>query len=403
MKKIALVLAYLTFIIGCAIRPIENKVEQILALENDSLFVQQALPIFNDVESENLKHLLNERLFPLVVDKEEEVYQSVLMAVKESHNAMQYAMLANSVAWKNRDNKVLENRLFLLIEDAVKQCQTDEFIDALSIYLEERDYTPLEKIEAEPQYRAMVLDTYAYYLMKMNRQEEALSIYQEILEEYEDPEILINASKAQASLNRYQQAMESILKALRQAPAHPEALRLIYEYGESLSYPPSAIDSMVEKAVQEAREETERQLETIRIERPMPAFTLENIDGTILRSEDLKGKILVIDFFATWCGPCRRELPKLHQLYKTYREDDTVHFIVISTDEDRSKVKPFLKENNYTFPVYYGNGLSDKLGVKGVPTIYIVDGDGTIRYEKRGYAEGEDLEYALMMYINSLR
>lgn len=403
MKKAVLTLVILVLIAGCAVKPTEKKIEKILATQNDSLIIREAVPVINDVESPELQYRLADRLLPLVIDDDEAVYQSVLNATKESHNAMQYAMLANNIAWMNKDNKSLEGRLFALIEDAAVQCRTDAFIDALSVYLEKRGYTPMEKIEAEPQYRAMILDTYAYYLMKMDRVEEALGIYDEILEEYEDPEILINVSKAQASLNRYQHAMENILKALTLAPAHQDALALIYEYGESLSYPSTAIDSMVEKAVQDAHQAIASRLDKVRMNKPMPSFKLENIDETHLSSADLKGKILVIDFFATWCGPCRRALPKVHQFYQTYKDDENVQFLVISTDKDHSKVRPFIESNKYTFPVYFGGGVPEKFGIKGVPTMYVIGPDGKIRYEKVGYEEGEDLEFTLMMYVNSLR
>ena len=403
MKKITLVVVLIMIVAACAIKPTENRIEKILAVEEDSVFVREALSVVSDVESAELKYRLTERLLPLVVDGEEAIYQRVLNATKESHNAMQYAMLANSIAWKNRENTVLEERLFSLIEEAAVQCRTGEFIDVLSLYLDKRGYSTVDKIEAEPQYRAMILDTYAYYLMKMDRVEDALDVYKEILTEYDDPEILINVSRAQAKLNRYQHALENVLKALTQAPAHQDALSLIYEYGESLSYPASAIDTMVEKAVNDAHKAIISNLKEIRMDKPMPAFKLENLDGSVVRSSDLEGKILVIDFFATWCGPCRRELPKVHQLYKSYKDDENVKFLIISTDKDRSKVRPFIESNQYTFPVYYGGDVSEKFGIKGVPTMYVIGPDGKIRYEKIGYAEGEDLEFTLMMYVNSLR
>jgi thiol-disulfide isomerase/thioredoxin len=403
MKKTILSFLILAFIVGCAVRPTEKKVEKVLTLESDSLFKTQALSIMDDIESPELKYKVTDRLFPLVIAEDDKIYQSVLSSVKETHNAMQFSMLANSIAWQNRKNQMLEERLFRLMEEAAELCRTDSFIDALSVYLEKRGYAPVEKIEAEPQFKGMILDTYAYYLMNRDRVEDALLIYDEILAGYEDPEILINLSKAQASLNRYQHAMETILKALLLAPAHEEALSLIYEYGESLAYPASAIDSMVDETISDAREKVVAGLDRNRMNIPMPEFELEKLDGTQISSGDLKGKIVVIDFFATWCGPCRRALPRIHQLYKNYIHDDDVMFLIISTDEDRSKVKPFIDKNKYTFPVFYNNGVSDDFGIRGVPTMYVVDPEGIIRYKKAGYAEGEDLEYTLMMYINSVR
>ena len=402
MKKILVCAVIIIFAVGCAVKPTENKIEKILDYESDSLFVANALPIIDEIDSPELKFRITDRLFPLVWGTDNETYQKVLDATRQTHNDLQFSLLANNIVWKNRDNKVLEDRLFSLIQEASKKCRTDDFIDALSIQLKKRGYSPADIIEAEPQYRSMILDTYAYYLVKKDMVEEALKIYNEILEEYEDPEILINLSKAQASLNRYQQALESVVQALKHAPNHEEALSLAYEYGDNLVYPTAAVDSMVEEAVVRARNRVIENLPKVQINIPLPDFTIEKLDGSKFSSDELKGKTVVMDFFATWCGPCRRALPKMHQMYHAYKEDENVVFMFISTDKDRSKVKPFVENNQYTFPVYYSSGLSETLGVKGVPTFFVIDPSGNIRYEKIGYSEGEDMEYMLMVYINSV-
>lgn len=402
MKKYLLFATFILFIAGCAVKPTENKIEKILSYESDSLFTVEALSIMDEVDSPGLKFRLTDRLFPLIWSSDNDTYLKVLHATQETHNELQFALLANNIVWKNRENKVLEDRLFSLIQEATEKCRTDGFIDVLSIQLKKRGYSPVEIIEAEPQYRSMILDTYAFYLVKRDMVEEALSIYNEILEEYEDPEILVNLSKVQASLNRYQQALESVVEALIHAPNHEEALSLAYEYGENLAYPTAAIDSMVEEAVVRARNLVIENLSKIQINKPLPEFTIEKIDGSKFHSSELKGKVVVMDFFATWCGPCRRALPKMHQIYQVYKEDDNVVFMFISTDKDKSKVRPFLDKNQYTFPVYYSSGLSESLGIKGVPTFYVIDPNGNIRYEKIGYTDGEDLEFTLRMYINSV-
>lgn len=347
MKKIILFAAFILFVAGCAVKPTEKRIDKILSYESDSLFMAEALSKIDEVHSPELKFRLTDRLFPLAWASDNETYQKVLNRTRETHNELQFALLANNIVWKNRENITYKDRLFSLIQEASDKCRTDAFIDALSVQLKKRGYSPAEIIEAEPQYRSMILDTYAYYLVKKDMIEEALLIYNEILEEYEDPEIFVNLSKVQASLNRYQQALESVIQALNHAPNHEEALSLAYEYGDNLAYPTVAVDSMVEDAVIYARNQVIQNLSKIQIYKPLPVFTIERMDGSKVPSSELKGKIIVMDFFTTWCGPCRRALPKMQQIYNDLMEDNDVVFMFISTDKDRSKVQPFVEKKQF--------------------------------------------------------
>ncbi|MBN2781156.1 MAG: TlpA family protein disulfide reductase, partial [Candidatus Marinimicrobia bacterium] len=75
----------------------------------------------------------------------------------------------------------------------------------------------------------------------------------------------------------------------------------------------------------------------------------------------------------------------------------------VSTDSDTFLVPPFVRENGYDFPVYYAGGLNREFGVKGIPTLFVVDKNGIIRYKKVGYSEGEEFEKIMSWYIDEIR
>jgi thiol-disulfide isomerase/thioredoxin/TolA-binding protein len=114
-------------------------------------------------------------------------------------------------------------------------------------------------------------------------------------------------------------------------------------------------------------------------------FTLAGPDGAKVALSTFKGKTLVLDFWATWCGPCRVQHPLYEQVKERFKSRPEVVFLAISTDEDREKVGPFLKENNWTHRVYFEDGLSQNLKISSIPTTIVVGRDGEVVSRLNGF------------------
>jgi thiol-disulfide isomerase/thioredoxin len=114
-------------------------------------------------------------------------------------------------------------------------------------------------------------------------------------------------------------------------------------------------------------------------------FTLSSVDGGKLLMSSLKGKVVVFDFWATWCVPCRQQHPLYERVKAGFRDNPAVVFLSIDTDEDHKLVKPFLSEIGWEGPVYFEDGLSRALHVTAIPTTVIADPRGQVVARMNGF------------------
>ncbi len=116
-----------------------------------------------------------------------------------------------------------------------------------------------------------------------------------------------------------------------------------------------------------------------------PTWAFSNLNGETVSLESLRGKVVVVDFWATWCGPCRMTMPLLQDFVE--RKADGVEFISMNVwEDDTTKVRPYLADYGYSFNVLFGDQqVAQNYQVTGIPTLVIIDKEGVIRYRHVGY------------------
>jgi thiol-disulfide isomerase/thioredoxin len=143
---------------------------------------------------------------------------------------------------------------------------------------------------------------------------------------------------------------------------------------------------------------------------PAPVFTVSRLDGSIVRSTDWQGRVAVVDYWATWCPACRRELPELEKLHARYHNNPDVVFWAVDVQqngETPQKASAFFQKSGYTLPLVIDSqnseeSLSKRFAFEGFPALILMDRSGRVRMVHIGYDRSEALENNLSREIETL-
>ena len=132
----------------------------------------------------------------------------------------------------------------------------------------------------------------------------------------------------------------------------------------------------------------------VNVEGTAPDFTLASLEGSNLRLEEYRGQVVLINFWASWCGPCRQEMPVLDQLHQRY-EDTGFSVLGINVEGEVEPAQKIVDKTNVTFPVLIDTeqAVSKLYDLKAMPSTVVVDRDGNVRYVHRGYKPGDEAKY----------
>ncbi len=143
---------------------------------------------------------------------------------------------------------------------------------------------------------------------------------------------------------------------------------------------------------------------TTQLNEKVAEFEVRDLDDNFIKSADFTGKVIVLDFWTTWCGMCLKAFPDFQEVYEKYKDHPDVVFLAVNmgSNDPLEQVRAFIDANGYSFPVAYDEGskISDRFEINHLPTLVIVDKSGNIRLRHIGHSAAmEDYTSMISQYI----
>lgn len=261
--------------------------------------------------------------------------------------------------------------------------------------------------------RRQLMTTYAQTLELQGKQAEAYAAYQEVMKpddvENTDPRVNERYFLCALHTNHATDAQPMAEAAVAVGKATAGLKKALRDwYAQQPGHSPAQADAYLANLEADLKAEQRDELRQLLINEPAPAFSLTDLKGRAINSSALKGKVVVLDFWATWCGPCVASFPAMQQAQNRFQDDPNVRFLFVNTREGGpiQRVHDFMHKHPYNFvvPVDSQQKVANAYKVLGIPTKVVIGPNGRVRYRQIGYTgDSETMVNELALIVEMLK
>ena len=199
-----------------------------------------------------------------------------------------------------------------------------------------------------------------------------------------------------------QGALNAALAAASYPPVYKGAKDLTKELWKEIHGSEDGLEAALHRQREKFAPQRKARVLNQMVSEKLPEFAMSTPDEKKLTHKDVSGKIILMNFWAVWCPPCREELPHWNTFYAAHKNDADLMFAAVG-EEPWETMQNYMKNQNFSFPIFRDEKFWEHFNIEGIPTMLMIDPSGNIRFRNTGFEEGMEYEETLLWQIDAVR